>query len=155
MAQALQHDYGKSRVSLVKIRAVPCQSGLRQVAKLANASAASNVEPKRSRRERWAIQAVIFASYVGRSMLDVRRLYSFFQRDVLNAERALASLEETGEAQTGMAGGNFEFWIGRELRAGARAGRFVFHSKSIIQNSTLHGGRRQCSTFVFPSVRMQ
>ena len=37
---------------------------------------------------------------------------------------------------------DFEFWIGRELRAGAGAGGFVFHSKSIIQNSTLHGGRR-------------
>ncbi|MEI7957087.1 MAG: hypothetical protein WCJ66_18145 [Verrucomicrobiota bacterium] len=62
---------------------------------------------------------------------------------ILNAERALASLEKIGAAQTGMAEGNFKFWIGRELRAGAGAGGFVFHSKSIIQNSTLHGGRRE------------
>ena len=38
--------------------AVLCQLGLRQVAKLANARSAFNVEPKRIRRERWAVQAV-------------------------------------------------------------------------------------------------
>jgi hypothetical protein len=36
-------------------------------------------------------------------------------------------LEKIGEAQTGMAGGNFEFWIGRGLRAGLR--RFMAESK--------------------------
>jgi len=43
---------------------------------------------------------------VGRSMFNVRRSYSFFRREVLNAERALASLEKSGEALTNMAGGN-------------------------------------------------
>ena len=51
--------------------AVLCQLGLRQVAKLANARGAFNVEPKRIKRERWAIQAVIFASYVRRWAFDV------------------------------------------------------------------------------------
>ena len=39
-------------------------------------------------------------------MFNVRRSYSFFRREVLNAERALASLEKSGEALTNMAGGN-------------------------------------------------
>ena len=50
---------------------VLCQLGLRQVAKLANARSAFNVEPKRTKRERWAVQAVIFASSVRRWAFNV------------------------------------------------------------------------------------
>ena len=46
---------------------------------------------------------------------------------MLNAERALASLEKIGAALPGMAGGNFEFWIGSGLHAGLR--RFMAERK--------------------------
>ena len=110
--------------------AVPCQLGLRHVAKLANARSAFNVEPKRSRRERWAVQAVIFASSVRRWTFDVG--CSAFGLWIVDWKRSarggwggwlclsfkihhpkfnIARRSEVGGR------GDFGFWIGKGLRA--------------------------------------
>jgi len=66
----------ETRTSNIERRTLPrfavlCQLELRQVAKLANARSAFNVEPKRTKRERWAVLAVMFASSVRRWAFDV------------------------------------------------------------------------------------
>jgi len=53
---------------------------------------------------------------------------------ILNAERALASLEETGAALTGMAGGNSGCWIGREDEAAPPGSLLAFSSPMAMAN---------------------
>jgi len=56
---------------------------------------------------------------------------------MLNAPRALASLEKTGAAVSGMAEGNYEFWMldERERSHPLSRAKHIFNSKFKIQNT--------------------